>query len=326
MRMRYLGTAGYAALILSGLSHVGCGGEGAGELHLHTLPSQVFENSRVLRVWLPPDYRSAENAGKNFPVLFLNDGQNLFEARAPRSDRAGWKVDETAARLITAGDMESVVVVGIDDAGGQNRPREYLPYPDKFLDPPIPSPDGFLYAKFLREEVIPFVEERYRVSRERGSRTLGGSSYGALIAAYVAAVEPQLFGQLLLESPSFYVDDATILKEIERSRLGVDRVYLGVGTNEMGLPDCQPSPDNQEAVDNVVAVTEALLDGGIPGERIRVQIEKCGRHNEEVWGRRLPSALRFLFPPSESFRLSLPDSRLRADLRRGSGPALCPRP
>ena len=76
----------------------------AGDLRLHKFRSRIFRNSRFLRVWLPPQYDEPENAGKRYPVLYLNDGQNLFE---PSTSFTGveWQVDETADRLIGKGQI-----------------------------------------------------------------------------------------------------------------------------------------------------------------------------------------------------------------------------
>src|SRR5580700_3997611 len=91
-------------------------GGAAGDLRLHEFRSRIFRNTRFLRVWLPPEYDNGENAGRHYPVLYLNDGQNLFE---PATAFAGveWQVDETADRLIRDGVIPPMIIVGIDHAG-----------------------------------------------------------------------------------------------------------------------------------------------------------------------------------------------------------------
>ena len=86
-----------------------------GDLRLHEFPSRVFRNTRFLRVWLPPGYDDSENADRRYPILYLNDGQNLFE---PSTSFAGveWQVDETADRLIREGVVPPMIIVGIDNA------------------------------------------------------------------------------------------------------------------------------------------------------------------------------------------------------------------
>ena len=124
-----------------------------GDLRLHEFRSRIFRNTRFLRVWLPPGYDDAENVGRRYPVLYLNDGQNLFE---PSSSFNGveWQVDETADRLIREGVVPPMIIVGIDNTG-RDRIREYMPH--RSLHPMILRVQGTRYPAFLFKEVFPFV-------------------------------------------------------------------------------------------------------------------------------------------------------------------------
>lgn len=267
-----------------------------GNLEVHDLNSAVFQNTRSIRVWLPPEYNDPASKDTVYPTLYLNDGQNLFDADTSLFGEHEWRVDEVADLLIKLGKIPPIVIVGIDNAGRRDRAREYLPFPDEHLEPPEPDPQGVRYPKFLKEEVIPFIEERYRVSKTNKDRVLGGSSYGALISAYVAVDNPEIFSGLLLESPSFYVDDNRILKLVDASKLALTRVYLGVGTNELALDGCPDHPGNQEAVDGVNQMAEILRSKGLEdGRSLFVKVEKCAEHTESAWAGRLPDALLFLF-------------------------------
>src|SRR5580698_9114387 len=95
-----------------------------GTLYLHELRSHIFNNSRMVRVWVPPGY--GEPTGTRYPVLYLNDGQNLFEASTSFAG-VHWQVGETASRLIAEKKIPPLVIVGIDNTG-KNRAREYVPY------------------------------------------------------------------------------------------------------------------------------------------------------------------------------------------------------
>lgn len=218
-----------AACMAPSVTPVGAAAQVVGELELHELTSRVFGNTRTLRVWLPPGYSEPENLDRRYPVLYLNDGQNLFDAETATFGSREWRADETATGLIRDSLVRPLIIVGIDHGGRRERAREYLPYPDDSLDPPEPDPQGRLYGAFLESEVIPFVERHYRVLPEKENRALGGSSYGALVSLYVAQSRPHLVGGLLLESPSLYVDDSRILRELDSRSVGVDRVYLGWG-------------------------------------------------------------------------------------------------
>jgi predicted alpha/beta superfamily hydrolase len=118
----------------------------------------------------------------------------------------------------------------------------------------------------------------------------------ALVAVHVALSRPGLFSGLLLESPSFYVDDDHILRDAAAADLDLDRVYLGVGTNELALPGCPEHPDNTEAVTGVRRMAAILEAAGLTDdERLKVVVEDCAVHGEAAWAKRLPAALEFLF-------------------------------
>lgn len=267
-----------------------------GDLRILELESAVFQNTRSLRVWLPPGYDDPEAGDKTYPTLYLNDGQSLFDASTSLFGTEEWRVDEVADSLIRLGEIPPIIIVGIDNAGRRGRAKEYLPYPDEYLDPPVPNPMGDRYPEFLRHEIIPFIESHFRVSESRSNRYLGGSSYGALISQYVAVADPELFVGLLLESPSFYVENNRILKLTEESELTSLRVYLGVGTNELALEACPDHPGNQEAVDGVNQMAKLYRAKGLEdGSSLYVNIEQCAEHRESAWARRFSTALLFLF-------------------------------
>src|ERR1700694_916165 len=148
-----------------------------GDLRLHEFSSRIFRNTRFLRVWLPPGYDDPENSSRSYPVLYLNDGQNLFEA-ATSFTGVEWHVDETADRLIREGAVPPLIIVGIDN-GGKDRMREYMPY--RSMQPMMLRVPGIRYPNFLLKEVMPFVARNYRVAPGAENTGLGGASLGALI-------------------------------------------------------------------------------------------------------------------------------------------------
>ena len=270
-----------------------------GDLRLHKLTSEVFANTRTIRVLVPPGYN--KNRNRRYPVLYLNDGQNLFQVGTSQSRSSEWGVDETFKDLLAYREIEPLIIVGIDNAGRSGRANEYLPYEDKYLSPPLPNPQGFKFPEFIEKEVIPFVEKRYRVETGEENRVLGGASYGALISLYTVIKKPGLFGAVLLESPSFYVNEARILKEAASAESLPKRFYLGVGTNEEAKKDCVPGDLSHEAVQDVIKLKNILISGQkLNAADVRVLIEDCATHSEVAYGRRFSTALRFLFGRSKS--------------------------
>ncbi|MEZ5347081.1 MAG: alpha/beta hydrolase-fold protein [Pyrinomonadaceae bacterium] len=263
------------------------------DLRFHELKSEVFGNTRTIRVLVPPGYdRDRE---KSYPVLYLNDGQNLFQIQTAQSENSEWGVDETYKDLLDNDEIEPVIIVGIDNAGRSERANEYLPYFDEYLTPPLPDPQGAKYPDFLTGEVMPFIEKNYRVKRGAENTGLGGASYGALISLYTAIKKPSVFGRLLLESPSFYVDEARILKEAALVKSFPERIYIGVGTNEEARPDCVEGDLSHEAVQDVLKLQKILEEKGFGQDSLKMLIEDCAVHGEIAYGRRFSEALRFLY-------------------------------
>jgi predicted alpha/beta superfamily hydrolase len=253
-------------------------------LWLHELKSRIFGNSRTVRVWLPPDY---DGLGETrYPVLYLNDGQNLFE---PATSFAGvhWQVGETASRLLAEGKIAPLIIVGIDNTG-RNRVREYIPY--RSLDPRVIGPQGKHYPEFLQREVMPLIERYYSVAMGPENAGLGGSSLGGLITLYTQVAMPGVFGRLLIESPSLFVTNRRILEECRHFRDWPFRVYLGMGTREVGQAE-----KDERIVNDVRELGDILRAGGLDEQRLKIQIEEGAAHGESAWAARFPAALEFLY-------------------------------
>lgn len=266
-------------------------GQNSGRLEIVEFHSEVFNNDRNLRIWLPPAYE--DNPDQRYPVLYMNDGQNLFETETSYFTFAEWRMDETAEALIRANQIEAIVIVGIDNAGRQNRPNEYLPWEDVYLTPPVPSPQGRLYPDFLLQEVIPFVEQNYAVQSEPEGRGLGGASYGGLISIYTSALFGDQIGRLLLESSSAYVSDRAVLELAEKAETWPGRIYIGIGTHE-GQTECLDDNFQMEPIADMRDLQSILLRFN-PAMPLKIVIEECGIHHEDAYARRLPEALRFLY-------------------------------
>jgi predicted alpha/beta superfamily hydrolase len=270
--------------------------------HLETveLVSQVFDNTRLLRVLLPPGYD--ETTDLRYPVLYFLDGQTLFDAADSYTTHA-WEVDDVVARLLGEGVIKPFIVVGIDNPGLRERPNELLPWFDEYLSPPLPDPQGKRFPEFLVTEVLPLVESRYRVREGAEHTGLGGVSYGGLASLYAVIHRPGVFGRLLIESPGFYVNDAAVLEEAEAFEDWPWRVSLGVGTNEENRDSCDEGDTSSEAVQDVLRLQKILDAKGLSEERLLLQIALCGEHEERHYRRRLPRALSFLYGPASGGRV-----------------------
>ena len=255
-------------------------------MDIYEIESEHLQVRRRITV-LRPRFRSHRGPEEDVPVLYLNDGQNLFD---PSRAFAGhtWRVAETVNLLVKERRIPPVLVVGIDH-GGVLRGREYLPVEDE-RNPTARRPLGRRYVEFVIREVVPFVERTYPVSRRVSSRGFGGSSYGALAALLAVLERPGFFGRLLIESPSLYVGGRVLLRKARRAPRWPARVYLGVGTAETSRAEI-----NRETVEDVRALESILRDAGLGPKRLKVVVKEGATHSEEAWAARLPEALGFLF-------------------------------
>jgi predicted alpha/beta superfamily hydrolase len=254
-------------------------------LRTHEVPSRYLGAPRRITVWLPPGSRRRITPG--LPVLYLNDGQNLFDpARAFAG--ATWRVAETTDWLVRRRRIPPLLIVGVDH-GVERRGREYLPVEDD-RNPGTVRPLGRAYADFITRELLPFVAREYRVARGPSSTAFGGSSYGAVAALNTAIVKPGVFGRLLLESPSLYVGNHYLLRKARRVTRWPARIYIGVGTTETSRADW-----NEETVSNVRALEHVLRGAGLGPRRLAIAIAEGGTHSEAAWAARFAHALEFLY-------------------------------
>jgi enterochelin esterase-like enzyme len=260
-----------------------------GDLRIEPLTSRVFGNTRMLRVWLPPGYDNPANAARRYPVLYLNDGQNLFDPATNVFHPREWHVDETVTTLIASGAIPPMIVVGIDNAGAAERSMEYVPYDEATLDPPLKNPRGQRFPEFLAGDVIPYIEGRFRVLRGPAHRALGGSSFGATIALHTAIAYPGLVDALLLESPSLFIANERLLKDAARATAWPRKVYLAIGTKEASREEY-----SREAVRQVNELAATLRSAGLGPDRLAVAIDEGAGHNAIAWSKRFPGALQFL--------------------------------
>ena len=246
--------------------------------------SRFLHNQRDLIVYLPPGYD--QNAGRAFPVLYLHDGQNLFDGATSFIPGMDWNVGDTANRLILGGQVAPLIIVGIYNAGKQ-RLGEYTPT----SAPRLGGGRANRYAKFLLEEVRPFLSERYRIASGVESTGIGGSSLGGLVSLYLGLRLPHIFGRIAALSPSVWWNQRVILRFAAAAPIQpIPRIWLDAGTGEGG-----------RTVEDVERFRDLLLAKGWRlGRDLHYERVEGAGHNEAAWSRRVGPFLQFLFPPRES--------------------------
>lgn len=243
---------------------------------LPALTMQQLQRQRTIRLYLPPSYGSSD---RRYPVLYMHDGQNLFDAATGYAGE--WQVDETLDQLAAAGKLE-LIVVGIDN-GSELRNQELVPYPH----PDIAKSEGEAYLKFIVDELKPYIDSHYRTLPDRDHTGLMGSSLGGLITHYAGQHYSQVFGRLGVFSPSYWVaaDDKTRL--VSPGIAGNSRWFVSMGSKEGG----DMVPDFQQVT--------TQLGKTLPADsQLSTRLVEGADHNEAAWAALMEPALLFLFSQS----------------------------
>lgn len=246
-------------------------------------PSRFIKGSRGIVVYLPPDYDISPS--RRYPVLYLQDGQNLFD---PATAFLGndWGLNDLAEQLIQSGRIEPLIIVGIYN-NGRSRVSEYTPVPDRAGQ----GGGARDYGRFLVKDLKPHIDSQYRTQPECTSTGLGGSSLGGLVALYLGLKYPEVFCKLIVMSPSVWWANRAILRQLRGfRRTPGQKIWLDVGTMEGQNP--------QAVVDDVVQLRDVLVKKGWQlGNDLAFMRDEGAGHDEKAWGRRMRDALQFLFPP-----------------------------
>jgi predicted alpha/beta superfamily hydrolase len=246
--------------------------------------SRFLRNERDLVVYLPPGYDHQPE--RHFPILYLHDGQNLFDPSTSFIPGMDWNVGQTADQSINAGAVEPLLIVGIYNTGKQ-RIREYTPT----RVPKLGGGRADRYARFLIEELKPFIEREYRTLSGPPKTGIGGSSLGGLVSLYLGLKLPHVFGKLAALSPSVWWNQQVMHRFAAAANVYPrPRIWLDIGTRE-----------GPRIVQDVERFRDQLLQKGWQlGRDLQYQRIEGGEHNEAAWARRVGPFLQFLYPARET--------------------------
>ncbi len=251
--------------------------QGTYAVHWAQFTSKILPSTRGIWLYLPPTY--LENTRARLPVLYMHDGQNLFDASAAFGGNE-WKVDETMDAAAEDGSAREAIVVGIENTA--DRMNEYtMP----------PSGKGDLYVKMITDEIKPMVDAELRTLTTRDQTALCGSSLGGLISTYAGVYHSDVFGLVGAMSPSTWWNGTQILGDVAKVPQQAQRplkVYVDSG-------DSGPSNDD---VTNTAKLAQAYkTDGYAEGTTLHYVVQPGGQHSEVYWAERLPGGLAFLLGP-----------------------------
>ena len=264
------------------------------KLHRHEqFHSAFLEHDRDVLVWTPPasrtpgsnldDERSPQTAVSNprYPVLYMHDGQNLFEPATAFNPGEHWRVGETAAELIEAGRIEPLIIVGIYNTGDA-RVDEYTPTGDKKLG----GGHADDYGQMIIEELKPLIDRTYPTRADAASTGIAGSSLGGLVSLHLGFTHPRVFTKIAALSPSVWWGRKAILKTIRESTSKPPlKLWVDMGTAE-----------GRRGLDDARLLKAALVGLGFSDTDLHYAEYEGATHSEQAWSQRVGPMLEWLFP------------------------------
>lgn len=236
--------------------------------------STILGNERQITVYVPPGYD--EHADRRYPVLYMQDGQNLFDDSRAFAG-VSWRLHRAADDAIGARTAQPMIIVGVDHRNA-DRVHEYTPVFDETKKAGGRADD---YGRMLAEELKPLIDSRYRTLPEQ--TTIGGSSLGGLVSAHLALTREE-FRAAAIMSPSVWWHNRAILETVAASARR-PRLWLDVGGRE-----------GREAIADVRTLNERLRERGWNERNLRFFEDRRADHSERAWAGRVRKVLEFLFP------------------------------
>jgi predicted alpha/beta superfamily hydrolase len=250
---------------------------------------------RDIIVWLPPGYE--ENKDQNYPVLYMQDGQSLFDPITSYT-KIDWQIDEAADSLIRKNEIEPIIIVGIYNTADRN--EEYAP-----------TPKGTKYMQFIITKLKPFIDKSYRTLPDRINTAVGGSSMGGLISFILAWNYSSYISKAACLSPAFKYDNFDHTKIVEYY-FGVKkdlRIYIdngGVGIEK----NLQPGIDSM--------IEQLNKKDFITNKDLFITIDSTAQHNEAAWAKRVFNPLKIFFNRGLIIKNNITDSLKKIEYKKYS--------
>lgn len=233
--------------------------------------------NRTRKIWalLPYNYHKTD---KTYPVLYLQDAQNLFNEG---SAFGNWEIDEKMSILAEYG-RGDVIIIAIEN-GSEDRIKEYILDNDSITK----NAEGKKYIRFLADTLKPYVDSVYRTKPEREFTGIGGSSLGGLISIYSGFLYPEVYSKLLIFSPSLWVNPENNFPQMNFKNPYEIKVYMYGGEME------------GSQMTKRIALFEKTLESWENSHSIqfefKISINNEGKHQEFYWSQEFPRAVEWLF-------------------------------
>lgn len=248
---------------------------------IHGFKSEILGNEREITIYLPPNYD--DRTDQRYPVLYMQDGQNLFDAERAYIPGQHWKLKEAADTAIGERTASPMIIVGVDHAGA-GRMDEYTPVKDAKHKGGGRADD---YTRMLVEELKPVIDEGFRTLPDASNTGIAGSSLGGLVSLHAGLSRPDVFGRIAAMSPSVWWSNRAILGEVDAFEGPAPRIWADTGGRE-----------GMEGLQNVRELRDRIAAKGW-GDSFRYYEDRRADHSERAWERRVRIVLEFLFPLSQ---------------------------
>jgi predicted alpha/beta superfamily hydrolase len=249
------------------------------KVHLISEEFEIPQLNKTRRVWalLPYDYDSST---ERYPVLYLQDAQNLFNEKAQYGN---WEIDKKLA-VMSEYNIGKIIVIAVEHAE-QDRIKEY-----NVGKTVLGVGQGKKYIRFITDTLKPFVDKEFRTKSEREFTGIGGSSMGGLVSIFSGLMYPEVYGKLMIFSPSLWVIPKMNFSSIDFSEPGDTQIYLYAGGDESAT-----MIDHVKKFKKNMIKTEFVTDK----MKINLSINSEGKHNETYWSDEFPKAIEWLFFKTE---------------------------
>jgi predicted alpha/beta superfamily hydrolase len=241
------------------------------DLIIDTIHISSLQRDRIVRILLPKGYPSSS---KSYPVIYMMDGQNLFEDST--SYVGEWHVDESMEVLRDQDSLEAIIV-GIDN-GQDLRMKEYNPYDHERYG----AQEGKPFLDNLVKELKPSIDSTYRTLSDKENTVIMGSSMGGLIAFYAIATYPEVFGNAGVLSPSFWISEE--VKKLPEQIDNNAKIYMATGEKE-----------GTGMVNSLEEMKTMLQQNGLSDAHLYAEIIPGMEHNEKFWTAEYPKAIKWFF-------------------------------
>lgn len=237
--------------------------------------SPQLDKTRKVWALLPYNYHETE---QNYPVLYLQDAQNLFNES---SAFGNWEIDKKLALLAEYG-RGNLIVIAVEH-GNNDRIKEYIFDNEEVTE----GAEGKKYLRFITDTLKPFVDKNYRTKKDRDNTGIGGSSLGALISIYAGFLYPEVYSKLMIFSPSLWVEPNNDFPLMKFSKAFYTKVYLYGGAKE-----------GSQMVERIEKFETALQTWELQDYfdfETKTSINDEGTHQEFYWSQEFPRAIEWLY-------------------------------